>query len=224
MVVEAPPSDSSTATLQVLQVLQVLRTSGAPQREPLRFHYVDALARRLTALAGPVRQLLETRLAAALADLQQRLAVAGTGARAAPASVALAPGPLAALAALAALARRDGTGPAQITHASTAPPPELLAVQRFAATWAQLRVDQQLRRSLTRQPDNAGPLNSQRLVLQTLQQLRHLSPAYLQRFMAHAEALLWLQDSSAAAAVPPSKSDKRSDNARARRPTQRSKP
>jgi len=67
-------------------------------------------------------------------------------------------------------------------------------VRRFSHTWARLRVDQQLARALARQPDNAGPLNSQRLMLQTLQRLRQLSPAYLQRFMAHADALLWLED------------------------------
>ena len=126
-----------------------------------------------------------------------------------PSSAAPTSGPL------ASLLRRQGSVD------SAAPPPELQAVQRFAGTWAQLRVDQQLRRALTRQPDNAGPLNSQRLVLQTLQQLRGLSPAYLQRFMAHAEALLWLQDSAPTAAAAPGK---RSDTERPRRPTRRGKP
>ena len=181
------PIDSTTAALQVLQVL---RTAGAAQREPLRFHHVDALARRTAALTGPVRQLLDTRLAAALADLQQRLLVADPGARIAPGITAQAPGPLAVL--LGSSGPAPDPGQHATVNASAAPPPELQAVQRFAGTWAQLRVDQQLRRSLTRQPDNAGPLNSQRLVLQTLQRLRCLSPAYLQRFMAHAEALLWL--------------------------------
>lgn len=211
----AEPSDCTDTTAAALQALQVLHAGEAPQREPLRFHHVSALARRTAGLAGPVRQLLETRLAAALADLQQRLALADIttptlpSAHRVPSSAAPTPGPL------ASLLRRQGSVD------SAAPPPELQAVQRFAGTWAQLRVDQQLRRALTRQPDNAGPLNSQRLVLQTLQQLRGLSPAYLQRFMAHAEALLWLQDSAPTAAAAPGK---RSDTERPRRPTRRGKP
>ena len=210
--------ETSGSTDTTIAALQALRKLGAPQREPLRFHHVSALARRTAALAGPVRQLLDTRLAAALADLQQRLSVADTRTPTTPATPATPdaasnaapmPGPLASLLRSPSAADRAGL------------PPELRAVQRFASTWAQLRVDQQLRRSLTRQPDNAGPLNSQRLMLQTLQQLRGLSPAYLQRFMAHAEALLWLQDSSAVSTTNPGK---RTDAERPRRPVRRGKP
>jgi len=103
---------------------------------------------------------------------------------------------------LAALLRQLGTDAAT-------PPGELRAVRQFSATWARLRVEQQLARALARQPDNAGPLNSQRLMLQALQRLAQLSPAYLQRFMAHADALLWLEDQAgaAAASVPAARPD-----------------
>ena len=167
--------------------IAALRAQGAQQREPLRFHFITALARRSTAQAGALRQRLDARLAQALAELQQRLAASEP----APAAAAgpAAPGPLAAL-----LRQAGSAGPA--TPATSAAP-ELKAVQQFGNTWARLRVDQQLQTAQARQPDNAGPLNSQRLMLQTLQQLRGLSPAYLQRFMAHADALLWLEQGSA---------------------------
>lgn len=166
--------------------IAALRAQGAQQREPLRFHFIAALARRSATRSGALRQQLDGRLATALAELQQRLAEAGPPPAAAAGPAA--PGPLAAL-----LRQAGNAGPA--TTASAAP--ELKAVQQFGSTWARLRVDQQLQRAQARQPDNAGPLNSQRLMLQTLQQLRSLSPAYLQRFMAHADALLWLEQGSA---------------------------
>ena len=169
--------------------LAALRDAGALQREAARFHIAQALARRRAGQAGVVRQRLDARLAGLLDDLQVRLAApVAEVAAAAP----VAPGPLARLC-------------ADLVPGSSRPG-ELRTVQQFGATWARLRVDQQLRRASGRQRGQAGPLNSQRLMLQALQQLRRLSPAYLQRFMAQAETLLWLDDqgtlASAAAPAP----------------------
>ena len=58
-------------------------------------------------------------------------------------------------------------------------------------------MDRQLTQSLAKLPENAGPLNSNLLVLRALTRLRELSPAYLNRFMAYADALLWLDDADA---------------------------
>ena len=162
----------------IAAALQLLQARGVDRRDPVGWQFVAALQRRTVQQQGPLRQQLDLRLARALADLQQRH-------RAEPAA-APAPGP-ARRSPLAALLDQLGSS-------ATTPPGELQAVRRFSHTWARLRVDQQLARALARQPDNAGPLNSQRLMLQTLQRLRQLSPAYLQRFMAHADALLWLED------------------------------
>lgn len=76
--------------------------------------------------------------------------------------------------------------------AATAPMADLKTVQRFRETWARLRVDEQLARSQQQAPDNPGPLNSHLLVLRALRSLQDLSPAYLSRFVAQAEALMWL--------------------------------
>jgi len=195
------PGDHADATSAALQALQA---QGVQQRDPVRWHLVAALQRRAAGQQGAVRQQLEQRVAGALADLQQRHAGPGAGPAAALETRAATPSPL------AVLLQHIGQG------AST-PATELKAVRQFSHTWARLRVDQQLARALARQPGNAGPLNSQRLMLQTLQRLRQLSPAYLQRFMAHADALLWLEDGSAAAPVPP-----RPEGGGRRRPTRRS--
>jgi len=46
---------------------------------------------------------------------------------------------------------------------------------------------------LAKVPDNAGPLNTQRLMHQALSLMGDASPAYLQHFMAHVDALLALE-------------------------------
>lgn len=204
---EAADTAGSVAAGDPLATLAALRAQGAQLREPVRLHFATALARRTAAHTGALRQLLDTRLAAALADLQQRLAQPTAAPAASPAAAV--PG------ALARLLRDHG---AHSPAAAAAPPGELQAVRQFASTWARLRVDQQLQRSQARQPENAGPLNSQRLVLQTLQQLRHLSPDYLQHFMAHADALLWLDHSAGVAAAPAPRATERRPGAGRRAP------
>jgi hypothetical protein len=194
------PGDRDDATSAALHALQA---QGVPQRDPVRWHLVAALQRRAAGQQGAVRQLLDLRLARALADLQQRHPGPAPGPAAPPET------PVGPPSALAALLHHIGQG-------ATTPATELKAVRQFSHTWARLRVDQQLARALARQPGNAGPLNSQRLMLQTLQRLRQLSPAYLQRFMAHADALLWLDDGAAATVTPP-----RRDAGGGRRPARR---
>jgi hypothetical protein len=68
----------------------------------------------------------------------------------------------------------------------------------FRATWARLQTTQQLERSLAQAPSQAGPLNSHRLALRALQQMRQLSPAYVQHFVAYVDALWWLDGAAQA--------------------------
>jgi hypothetical protein len=67
----------------------------------------------------------------------------------------------------------------------------------FRSTWSRLRVERQLTQSLAQVPENAGPLNSDRLVLRALQTLRDLSPAYLNRYVAYLDTLMWLDQTHA---------------------------
>ncbi|MGE0098732.1 MAG: DUF2894 domain-containing protein [Hydrogenophaga sp.] len=69
---------------------------------------------------------------------------------------------------------------------------ELKSVQAFRESWARFATEDQVTEAVQRGPENAGPLNSHMLVLRTLGLLRELSPDYLRRFVAHADALLWL--------------------------------
>ena len=50
-----------------------------------------------------------------------------------------------------------------------------------------------MRRSLAPPTEDAGPLNSSRLVHRSLTLMRGLSPEYLQQFLAYADTLSWLE-------------------------------
>jgi len=71
--------------------------------------------------------------------------------------------------------------------------PALRSAQRFRETWERLAAEVQVQQAQARAPQNAGPLNPQRLMLDTLARMGDLSPHYLRRFLAHAETLLWLE-------------------------------
>lgn len=220
--------------------LAALRERGAHRFDPIRFRYIEALARRVPALAGEVRGLLDGRLSQALAaygaqfdqaraeasqalDIQvQRFPDAAAALRRLHAegdfrglhrftaqleSQQTHCGPLGDLVRHIdqhAPARQDNGAPAANTSSSApAPPSELKALRHFRSTWARLGVDQQLTRSLAKAPENPGPLNSHLLMLRSLQLMQSTSPAYLRRFMAHVDALLWLEAASVGAASVP---------------------
>jgi hypothetical protein len=72
------------------------------------------------------------------------------------------------------------------------PGAELRSVQAFRESWARISTENEVTNAVQRGPENAGPLNSHMLVLRTLGALQTLSPDYLRRFVAHADALLWI--------------------------------
>jgi hypothetical protein len=87
----------------------------------------------------------------------------------------------------------------------------------FRRTWSRLRVERQLTRSQAQVPENAGPLNSDRLVLRALQTLRELSPDYLNRYMAYVDTLMWLDQAQIGMAAAPAL-HARADNDKKRKP------
>ena len=235
---------------------------GAARNDPVRFRFIEALARRAREHRGASRRLLEARLEKALDDCAARCAEARqaageTLARAAarhPDSAAtleslFAAGDFAGLrqftAALDAggqtpladlasyIAERSAPAPGMhdapdsradaVPAASLAEPAapadsanatgsvrELKSLRYFRSTWSALSVDRQLAQALAQGPENAGPLNSHRLVLRSLQLMRDVAPNYLQRFMSYADALLWLERAEASGtpakkAPPPAK-------------------
>lgn len=214
-----------TAPAPIDPRLAALRERGLHLADPVRFRYLEALARRTAARDGETRQLLDRRLTDALSAYAARhdRPAAETTALAhgfepmIVAATANPPSPLADL--LRHLERQsavdgvppDAEAPANgLPQAAGAPlvgtgtgaaVPELKALSRFRRTWTRLRTDLQLAQSLASAPDNPGPLNSHGLALRALQQMRALSPGYLARFMAHIDTLLWLEHTGPAAAT-----------------------
>jgi hypothetical protein len=150
--------------------------------DPVRQCYLQALARRLQDQPAPVRQLLQDKLQAALADDAARLAAAppGTGAVAAPPAAAT------ALAQLNDYIRAASPRDRQAGD-------ELASARRFRRAWSSARSHQQVEQAATRKPANAGPLNSHALVLDALALMQELSPDYLRRFLLQVESLQWLE-------------------------------
>jgi len=203
----APPADSPLAAL---------RSRGAQAFDPVRFSYLEALARRTAQQPGAVHCVLAERLGRAAAAYADRF-------DAAPAATACTgtkmPALPSALADLVVTLDRDrllhaeaapsavpssvasSAGRPSAVASSTAAASELRTAHHFRSTWARLRIERQLVSSQARVPANPGPLNSHRLVLRALRQMQETSPAYLARFMGHVEALMWLEQASLTAAT-----------------------
>ncbi len=103
--------------------------------------------------------------------------------------------------------------PGAATAKATAAAP-LHALAAYQSTWSRLRAEQRLRQALEQVPAQAGPLNSSQVVHQALQAMHAASPEYLDAFMRHADALMWLEQAMALPVAPP----KTSAKPRAQRP------
>ncbi|TNF61435.1 MAG: DUF2894 domain-containing protein, partial [Burkholderiales bacterium] len=78
-------------------------------------------------------------------------------------------------------------------HHGQPPWPPLRSAQRFGETWERMGAEVQVQQARQRAPQNAGPLNPHRLMVETLALMGELSPHYLRRFLAHTDTLLWLE-------------------------------
>jgi hypothetical protein len=200
------------APLDLGAAITALREQGAHRFDPVRFQFIEALARRADQHSGAARQVIDGKLAGALQDCGDRLAQAQRlGMRAddplasrrpdAAGSAEKAPrSPLADLLCHVNQQALAEAGSALAPAGMRADPPaELRTLRMFKSTWSKLSVEQQLTESLAKAPDNAGPLNSNLLVLRSLKLMRETSPAYLHRFMSYVDALLWLDQASVGA-------------------------
>lgn len=179
------------------EALQALRAEGAQRHNPARFHYLEVLAQRLPGQPAAVQQVLAQRLEQAVAtyarEARSATAAAAPGTGANPATAATSP--------LARLNRELRARASAEPHAATTDPlhasagahlPDMKSVRQFSEVWSKISAEQQVVQALHRGPENAGPLNSHKLVLRSLSLMRALSPDYLRRFMSQMDALLWL--------------------------------
>jgi hypothetical protein len=190
------------------------RDSGADRADPIRFRFIEALARRASDYRGEAGRLLEERVAGLVADYGEVLARASRAVTP-PATPPQRPVALSDLAALKeCLGRRASlagvpttatptalaASPAQRAHHSHHAEPEL--ADYFRDTWARVSVDRQLRQSQAGVPENAGPLNTNHLVHRSLSLMREVSPGYLEQFLSYVDALSRLEGMHAISPVP----------------------
>jgi hypothetical protein len=175
------------------------RERGDHRFDPVRFRFIEALARRAAAHHGAARCILDDKVVTLLAAYGKELEAArcadGNAASRIPAAPCPPhPGALAELVGhIARHASFHGEGPATSDAApSLSSPPELKTLRYFRSTWSRLSADRRLTQSLSTVPENPGPLNSHHLVHQSLALMRDLSPAYFNRFVSYIDALLWL--------------------------------
>jgi len=199
------------AEAALLAALASLRDAGAGQRDPVRFRYAEALARRMPAAPAAVRRLLHARLQRAVADCAATLAAPRPAAdrqdgtvEGEPRAVQAPAAPLGELnryiRTVTGSAAPDGAGGSRSGAGDAAP--ELRSVRRFREAWSRISAEEAVERAVGRGPENAGPLNSHMLVLRTLTLARALSPDYLRRFLSQADTLLWLESARGRLARP----------------------
>ena len=169
-------------------MLDAWRERGDHHHDPVRFRFIEALARRAAMHRGDARRILDDKLTRLLAaygeDLDTRVSCADATAN---------PPTPPDRSALAELVDHIGR------HASTH---DVETLSYFRSTWSRLSAERRLTQSLAKLPENAGPLNSHQLVHRSLTLMRELSPEYLHRFMAYVDTLLWIDQANAGSATP----------------------
>lgn len=199
---------STASALDAGAMIDACRARGDHRRDPVRFRFIEALARRAATHHGETRHILDAKLRELLAayaeDLAKIPAAEGTAGAAQKGQTPR--GPLAELVdAISRPAPSQGEGAAAGAgvpglSSSSSSSQELKTLSYFRSTWSRLSADRRLTQTLAAVPENAGPLNSHQLVHRALMLMRELSPEYLHRFMSHVEALLWLDRANAGSA------------------------
>lgn len=179
-----------------LAMLGTWRERGADRLDPVRFHFIAALARRAAGHSGEARRILDDRLASLLkAYARQIERAASTAHNADAATHSAAPAEEPARETLKGLVDSVASQPALATIglSRSASYPELVELDYFREVWSKVRTEKQMRQSLERVPGNAGPLNSSSLVHRALSLMREVSPGYLKQFLSYVDALSWME-------------------------------
>lgn len=190
--------------------LDALRREGAPRLDPVRFRYLEVLSQRLPTAPPAVQRILADKLDAGLKACAERCQQT----RQAPRAEAPRPAQASPLRQLNEHIQNLQQGQLGVEESprwegELQDPHEMKSLRLFRETWAKMAAQDQVNKAVDRAPDNAGPLNSHRLVLRSLGLMRDLSPDYLRRFLSQLDALLWLEQVQQQLAVGEPKSARR---------------
>lgn len=194
-------------TQDVTGALASLRQRGADQLSPVDFHYMEALARRMSDQTPNVQRILEGKLQLALAAYQAQCEIAQRESAVVSHQAASAHSTGLTLLGqlLGSMAQHTPALESSSWTAASASRTELKSVRNFRSTWSKLSAQKQVSQALGQAPKNAGPINSHMLVLRSLELMRDISPDYLNRFMSYADTLLCLDQTDLSAKAPQAK-------------------
>ncbi len=86
---------------------------------------------------------------------------------------------------------------------------ELPALQLLRESWSKHNAEQLVNRVIKEGPETPGPLNPEKLVIDSLTAMRDMSPDYLNRFVSYVDTLLWLEKAVSSAAGKTAKNRKK---------------
>jgi hypothetical protein len=201
-------------------VLADMRERDLRRLDPPRFCYIESLVARMDGCSEALARVLATKVRVALDAYPKRQAPgepepATTGASHSPLQELVAclngeqpadEGGLEAQLKQQELALLQAVGeeqPEQADNPVAEPPRELRAARRFRSTLLQVGAERRLQQANRETLEESGPLNPQKLVTESLRIMERLSPAYLERFIAYADTLLWLEQAAAASEQDP---------------------
>ncbi|MGH8815871.1 MAG: DUF2894 domain-containing protein, partial [Achromobacter pestifer] len=129
--------------------LDAWRDSGADRADPVRFRFLDAMARRTAELDGPARQLLDDKLAGLLRAYEAALDARPAVADEANSADETAPGALAALIDYLAHPDAPDGDPAWTRDALGLREayPDVQMLEYFRGVWSRVSADRQVRQS-----------------------------------------------------------------------------
>lgn len=194
---------SESSSSETFREIDSLRQLGADKFDPVRFFYLEVLARRASSHRGPVKRLLDDKLARALVALKENFELAQAEALLVGDQAAVEPSvsrlensahhtPLGELTRDLSHRRSPDVTDSMGSAGSAGLRHELKATQYFRNTWAKLSIDKRVTQAIEQAPKNAGPINSHMLVLRSLALMREIAPDYLIRLTAYVDTLLCL--------------------------------
>lgn len=205
MAVESIQENELSLTVLKQQLAECVR-QGLENGDPLRFFYLQALLENLTDrqhLTESAFQGLIGKAARLMSDYQQTFTARTDQAENHSVTQTRAASGLSKLKALnLQLQQRTGAGRSGVKtsaqqdeplRADELPTPELHALKHYQKLFEKMAVERLLSKVMQEIPENAGPLNPERVVIRCLSSLQEISPAYVMRLMGYYESLISLQ-------------------------------
>lgn len=172
--------------------LEQLRQAGSDRFDPVRFRFMEAMARRATEQEEAVASVVEEKAMAALQQYQRDLSNRVDTEQDTPLHP-VEDGPGSTTLKLLTSLNNSMTGEGATHHPAAPAIGELKSTRLLRHTLSRLASQKRINRALAEAPEDSGPLNPQMLAIRSLSTMQDISPAYLNRFISYVDTLFWLE-------------------------------